>query len=167
MKTSVILTFIFEKQKILLLWFSWRNKYICHGIHCSTIDCEYWHKKIKIKLLRVTRTLLLEEKKNLALKTTGTQTDEICITKSAFVKLECPIGFIVRINERNLDYSKWKNRYNAPTFFGYVEDLKDSESIVSFVMVGNYEWYNKTCPIYFRVTLKASSSPYAHTRRKV
>ena len=61
------------------------------------------------------------------------------------------------INEYNLDYGKYKNRSNVPTFYGCVEDprnldregvsdLDRDDLIVSFVVSGEYEWYNKNVP---------------------
>ena len=65
--------------------------------------------------------------------------------------------FIMNINGYDLDYGKYKKRNNAPTFYGCVEDprnldhkevrdLETNNLIVSFVVSGEYEWYDKNVP---------------------
>ena len=73
------------------------------------------------------------------------------------VKREFPVGSIVCISGRDLDYGRWKNRSTAPKFYGCVEDVsgyntgdkddcKEGQSFVTFVVAGYYEWYNKNTP---------------------
>ena len=73
------------------------------------------------------------------------------------VKREFPIGSLVSISGRDIDFGWWKSRATAPTFYGCVEDeedylisdateVKECQSFVTLVVVGFYEWYNKNTP---------------------
>ena len=68
-----------------------------------------------------------------------------------------PKGCLVSINGFDLDFGCYKNRKAAPTFYGCVEDprnygeyetkdLCDNEVLVSFIVAGLYEWYDKNSP---------------------
>ena len=81
------------------------------------------------------------------------------------VKLEYPYGSIVSINGYDLDNSKWPVKKDAPTFFGCVEvpgnfkcedadNIKDDESFISFVVSGEYEWYDKNQPNVLQSTYR-------------
>ena len=41
------------------------------------------------------------------------------------IKQEFPIGYIVATNGYDMDNGCWPNHYQAPTFYGCVEDPKD------------------------------------------
>ena len=64
-----------------------------------------------------------------------------------------PVGSIVCINGYDLDYGKFKQKKNAPMFYGVVADpdhnsgkLKDDELLVTFVISEEYKWYNRNVP---------------------
>ena len=90
------------------------------------------------------------------------------------------IGSIVGINGCDLDYDKFKQKRNAPMFFGVVmdpkkinhpkgaDDLKDDELFVKFVVSGEYEWYDKNVPNclfgnYKKSKLVLCHQPLGHT----
>ena len=69
------------------------------------------------------------------------------------MKLEFPIGSIVSINGKDMDSGRWPTRKDAPRFHGVVKDPSNFDTpdafdmnahklYVSFVVSGEYEWYN-------------------------
>ena len=89
----------------------------------------------------------------------GTQTkskkDKITTLQDTnLVKKEFPVGSIVGINGRDLDYGRYKVRKHAPTFYGVVDPhanhtyegsnpVAEGWTYVTFVVSGEYEWYDK------------------------
>ena len=79
-------------------------------------------------------------------------TEEECKNNNYF-----PKGSIVYINGFDLSFNKYKSRSSAPRFYGCVQNpsdhdhedaryVKESEAYVSFVLAGEFEWYDKNKP---------------------
>ena len=86
-------------------------------------------------------------------------------TFSNEVKLEFRHGSIVSTNGFDLRDGRWNTRKNAPTLYGTVDNpsdydhkkaknLKEDESLVSFVLSGESEWLDKNKPNVTQTPIK-------------
>ena len=78
----------------------------------------------------------------------------IHVNNTVSIKKEFPVGSIVAISGRDLDYGRYKVRKHAPTFYGVVEPhanysfegsspVEEGWTYVTFVVSGEYECTTK------------------------
>ena len=94
-------------------------------------------------------------------KDIGIQVESLPAANTVVIKEEYPKGSIVSINGYHMDHGRYKKRSEAPIFYGCVEDpkdwetygandMKECESIISWVIAGEYEWLDKNHNNVFR-----------------